>query len=648
MSTKHAALAAQVLKLVGGADNVRSLHHCQTRLRFDLKDPAKADVPALEQADGVATTIASGTGLQIVVGLAVKEIHDEVQSLLTKSGVKLGESEAEHKQKLGPVGAFIDFMAGVFVPVIPAFAGAGMVRAVLSLMVTFGWTDRTAQAYQILNFFAGAVFYFLPILLAFSAGTKLKTNPYLAAVTAAIMLHPTWVGLVQAGEPVNLFGVPLFLADYGSSVVPILLVVWVQAYLERFLNKVVPAAIKVIVVPLVTIMVMGSLALAVLGPIGDVVGGFLGDTFTYMATTASWAPPLFLGALWAPMVVLGVHHSIGPLGLAQIASVGYDNLVGPGIILANVSQGVAGLVVAWRTKDRKFRQIASAGGITALMGVTEPVLYGVNVPKRYPLIAGCIGAATGGVYAGITAVRRFAAGVSGLPALPMYIGEDGLVHLLNITIALAIAISVTAVLTFFLALKFEKRSVVESEAEDAADVDIAPVLATAGAAASTMAAGAAVGVLERTTTDITSPAVGTVIPLSQVQDAAFASGAMGPGVGINPTSGTIVAPVSGTVVAAMKTGHAFGIRTDDGIEVLVHIGVDTVQMDGKGFVGAVTQGSRVEAGQTLVTADLDAIAKAGHPSTVILVITNARKTGSVEVIGSDAVIAGEPVLSIGS
>ncbi|MDN5571734.1 MAG: beta-glucoside-specific PTS transporter subunit IIABC [Propionibacteriaceae bacterium] len=648
MSKKYEPLAATIVEEVGGPENIRSLHHCQTRLRFDLKDPAKADAAAIQAIDGVATTLASGTGLQVVIGLHVEEVNEEVERILKAANVTVVEdAEPGGKAKQGPVGAFIDFMAGVFVPIIPAFAGAGMVRALLAILVTFGITPRDSQTYILFNFFAGAVFYFLPILLAFSAATKLKCNPYLAAVTAAIMLHPTWNGLVEAGEPVQLFDVvPLFLTEYGSSVVPILLVVWVQSYVERFLNRIMPAAVKIVFVPLFTILIMGSLALALLGPIGDLIGGWISGGFTFLATELSWAPPLLLGAFWAPMVVLGIHHSVGPLGLAQIASVGYDNLVGPGIMLANVSQGIAALVVAWRVHDHRVRQLASASGITALMGVTEPVLYGVNVPKRYPLIAGCVGAASGGIVAGLLQVRRFAAGVSGLPALPMYIGDDSFQQLWNILIALAIAIVVTAVLTFFLSIRYERPTVIDAgSANDLVDADTdssAQGTLTDGAPA---AVGAVTDVL--TKTEVTSPVTGRIVELADLSDPVFASGAMGPGVGVVPIDGEILSPVTGTVIVAMKTGHAFGIRTDDGVELLVHVGVDTVKLNGKGFSNPVVKGARVAAGQTLVTADLDTIAAAGYDPTVILIVTNFKKVGPVQTLTTDAdVIAGEPVLTV--
>lgn len=630
-----AVLAGHVVDLVGGPENIRSVIHCQTRLRFDLRDESLVDHKRLTETDGVITALSSGGMYQVVIGMHVKDVHDEVQSLLRYAG---SDAAIEEKpaEKRGPFQAVIDFVAGTFIPVVPAIAGAGMVRAVLSLLVVFGVTTRESQTYLVLNFFADAVFYFLPILLAVSAAHKLKSNPYIAAGIAGIMLHPTWVGLVAAGEPVRLFDtVPLTLATYGSSVIPILLVMAVQAPFERWLNKVMPKSISIVFVPLTVFLVMGTLAMTVIGPLGTFLGGYLADFFTFLSTTAAWAPPLLIGALWPIMVMFGVHTAVGPLGIAQMNVMQYDSIVGPGIIVSNIAQGIAALTVAFRTSDLKLKQIATAGGVTGLMGITEPALYGVNLPKRYPLIGAMIGGAAGGLYAGLTETKRFAVGHSGLPALPMYIGEDTLQYLFNILIALAISVVVTIAVTIALSSRYEKAPAAADGDVESDDVELA------GASKATTAA-----VLAVATTEVTSPCNGEVIPLEQIADKAFAAGAMGPGVGVEPADGTIVAPCAGEVIVAMKTGHAFGIRTDSGVELLVHVGVDTVRMNGEGFADAVKPGTRVAAGERLVNVDLKAIEAAGHPATVIMVVTNHAKVGDVSVVKYGDVVAGEPVFTV--
>jgi PTS system beta-glucosides-specific IIC component len=636
MSQKYAPLATRIIELVGGPQNIKSAFHCQTRVRFGLADESKADRTALEATDGVAKALFSGGMFQVVVGTHVADVFDEIEAQLAAVGHRPSAGDDAAKTKRNPVETAIDFISGSFAPIIPALSGAGMVKALLALLVAFNVVSTKAPTYTVLNFFADAVFYFLPILLAFAAANKLKCSPVLAAATAGIMLHPTWASLVAAKAPVSLFDViPLTLTTYGSTVIPILLVIAVQSYVERFLNKIIPSSLKLVFVPMLLILIMGTLAMSLLGPIGAFLGGYLYTFFLFLSTNAPWVPSLLIGALLPVMVMFGVHYAVGPLGIAQMASpLHYDSIFGPGALVSNIAQGVAGLVVAFRTKDPKLKEIATAGGITGLMGITEPILYGVNLPKKYPLIAAMVGGGAGGLYAGITQTHRFATGSSGLPAVVMYIGGPGnpFQQMINIIIAWVIAIVVTAVVTFVLSFKFEKAVVapaaIAAEALSlATDSDGAPVVHEGLA-------------------EITSPCAGTIVPLSQVADPVFASEAMGPGVAVEPSDGTIVAPCGGTVIVAMKTGHAFGIRTDSGVEVLVHIGIDTVTMKGEGFHNALAKGSRVAAGEPLVVADLAAIKAAGHPASVILAITNHAKVGKVTTTASGEVLAGEPILTV--
>ena len=655
MSTKYSQLAERIILLVGGADNIEEVYHCQTRLRFKLHDDAKADQAALNDTDGVTTALSSGGVFQVVVGMHVKDVHDEIQRQLAADGHSpqpTGSNE-KPKEKKNFFGIVIDFVFPEHSSrCIPALSSAGMIKALLALLVVTGVTTRESQTYYVLNFFADAVFYFLPILLAFSAATKLKCNPVLAAALAGIMLHPNWIALVTKGEAVHLFDViPLTLTSYGGSVIPIILVVLVQSVVEKWLHRIVPAAINLVFVPMLTLLIVGTLAMSVLGPIGSILSGYLATFFTVLSTNAAWAPAVIIGALLPVMVMFGLHNAVAPLGVVQMAQTGFDSIFGPGALCSNVAQGAASLIVAFRTKDIKLRQIASAGGITALMGITEPALYGVNLPKRYPLAAAMIGGGAGGLYAGLTQTHRFATGSSGIPAALLYIGEDSMRHFYNILIAMGISIAVTATLTLIFSFKFEKKHSLAAGRSEGAPGS-APISATGKVSGPIEEPGEGefstntLTLVRTDVTELTAPCAGTVVPLSEVADPVFAAQAMGPGVGIEPADGEIVAPCSGTVVVAMNTGHAFGIRTEEGLEVLVHVGIDTVTMKGQGFTGAVAQGARVQAGERLVTADLAAIRAAGHPATVILVVTNQAKFGDVTPITSSAVIAGEPVLAV--
>ncbi|MDE7244584.1 MAG: glucose PTS transporter subunit IIA, partial [Oscillospiraceae bacterium] len=561
MSKKYEAAAVEILAAIGGAENVNAARHCQTRLRFVLKDQGKVDRETLEAIPAVLKVIPTEGMYQVVIGTDVASCYEEIVKLLPESIGQDKGGEEGPKQKVSPITAVIDFISGTFQPVIPALSGAGMLKALMALLVVFKVIDTTTQTYYIINFFADAVFYFLPILLAFCQAQKMKCNPVLAAAVAGIMMHTSWNALVAAGEPVFFFGlIPFTLVNYTSTVIPIILVIFVQAYVEKFLNRVIPKAVNLVFVPMLTFLIMGTLALSVLGPIGNIIGQYLATFFTFLSENASWAPAFLIGAFLPPMVMFGLHNGVAPLGVMQMSQLGYDSIFGPGCVCSNIAQGTAALVVAFRTGEAKTRQLATSSGITALMGITEPVLYGVNLPKKYPLIAAMVGGGCGGLYAGLTHTHRFATGSSGLPAVLLYIGGDTMQYFINIIISLVITTVVTAAVTFFLSMKFERQ-----ESADASALDIP---------ANTVGA----------------PSDGTVVPMEQIPDETFATGVLGMGVGIQSAKGVVVAPFSGTVTQVADTGHAIGLASQDGLELLIHVGVDTVDMNGKGFTPKVKEG----------------------------------------------------------
>lgn len=460
MSKQYTDAAKQIVNLVGGVQNIQRVYHCQTRLRFTLADESKADKAGLEALDDVKKVMSSGGVYQVVIGTYVHDVYEEIEPLLgdlmKKQDDTAAASTSEEKGKKNPVSVVIDFISSVFQPVIPALSGAGMLKALLALLMVFHLVDNTSQTYYLINLFSDAIFYFLPILLAVTEAQKLKCNPVLAAAVAGILLHPNWIDLVAAGEPVHFFNIiPFTLVNYSSSVIPIILIILVQSVVEKFLNRYIPKAVNMVFVPMLTFLVMGTLALSILGPIGNIIGSYLAIFFQFLSETASWAPAVLIGGLLPIMVMFGIHTAVGPLGSMQLAQLGFDSIWGPGCVCSNIAQGVAALVVSFRTKG-KDRQLATSSGITALMGITEPVLYGVNLPKKYPLAASMIGGACGGLYAGLTHTHRFATGSSGIPAVLLYIGDDTMQYLVNIIIALLITSIVTAILTYVLSLKYEK------------------------------------------------------------------------------------------------------------------------------------------------------------------------------------------------
>lgn len=598
MSKEYQTLATQIIALVGGKENVANVYHCQTRLRFTLVGNLKADTEDLEKLDGVTKVIINAGQYQIVIGTHVADVFEEIEKLVEIS------QDTTTQEKKGIFDTNIDFVAGTFQPIIPALSGAGMVKAVLALLVVFNVITTDSQTYYMLNVFADGVFYFLPILIAFTQAQKLKCNPILAAGVAAMLLHPNWSALVAAGDAVNFFNViPFTLASYGSSVIPVILIIFVQSYVEKFLNKHIPKSINIVFVPMLTFLIMGTLAFSVLGPIGAIVGNYLATVFTFLAENASWAPALIIGTFLPIMVMFGIHNGVAPLGIMQMSQLGYDSIFGPGCVCSNMAQATAGAVVAFVTKDKTTKETAIPGSITAYLGITEPLLYGVNLPKRYPLIASMIGGGLGGLYAGLTHAHRFATGSSGLPAVLLYIGDNTMTYFYNIIIAIVISIISTAIITFVLAKHFEKE-----ETTDNLDTTQAPVI---------------------TGQEVMSPLTGEVLPIEKAEDEVFASKVMGDGVVILPETTDVYAPFDGTIASLFPTKHAIRLVSDKGAEILIHIGINTVDLNGEGSKAFVKQGDSVTKGDKLSSFDKVAIENAGYSSQTMVIITNGSNYNQI-------------------
>ncbi|ESN38007.1 hypothetical protein L365_02096 [Klebsiella pneumoniae MGH 19] len=607
MSGKYHNLITSIISHIGGIGNVKDLTHCQTRLRFVLVDN-NIDIAKLKSLDGVINVIMSGGQCQVVVGTHVKDVFDAFNEAYPARSSNSSNISTSNNRNI-TLSSVLDFISGTFNPLIPAISGAGMVKALLALLVVFNLIGKEEKTYVVINFMSDAVFYFLPILLAYNAASKLKCNPILAAVLGGILLHPQFVQLRLTGDPIEIFGLPVRLVNYGSSVVPILLIVWLQSFVERFLNTIVPNAIKIIFVPMLTLMFVGIIGLTLLGPLGGYIGDYIALAFVGLQSVGSWTVVFLVATLWPILVMFGIHFSITPLSIAQLTTLKVENIIGPGAMIANISQAVAALVVGFRTQDNATRQIARSSGITALMGITEPALYGVNLPKKYPLIACMTGAACGGLYAGITDVYRYAVGSSGLPALPLYLGEN-LWNIFNILIALLISVIVTAILTYILSLKYEPASV-------CADKDEAPAKPHIYAEKNTIEG-------------IMNPIKGNVIPLEEVEDEVFSSGALGKGLAIVPVEGKVLAPFDGTVVSVFPTLHAICLESNNGVELLIHVGIDTVSLKGAPFKSYIEKGQKVTSGQLMIEFDIGAISAAGLSLQTPVIITNLEETSELE------------------
>ena len=620
MSKKYESLAGTFVEKVGGSGNISAVRHCQTRLRFTLRDTEKADKEGIGNLDGVAQVVESGGMFQVVIGMHVAEVFEEVEKLVPN---REGQEEPDkgNGKKMSPVDYVIDFVSSVFQPIVPALSGAGMLKALMALLTVFHLVNSDSQTYYILNFFADATFAFLPILLAYTTAKRMKCNAILAMSVAGIMCHANWMALVAADEPVKFFGViPFYLVSYTSTVIPVILVIIVQSFVEKWLNKVIPKAVNLVFVPMFTFLIMGTLALSVLGPVGDYVGEGLALVFDWLSTNASWAPAALIGGLFPVMVMFGIHHAVAPLGSMQMASLGFDSIFGPGCVCSNIAQGVAALVVGLRTRESKTRQLGLSTGVTALMGITEPVLYGLNLPKKYPLISAMIGGGLGGLYAGVTHTHRFATGSSGIPAVLLYIGDDTMSFFWNIIISLLITAVSTAAITFILSLKFEKS--VEIQVQETAAIENE----------------------EKNT--VYAPVNGKIVEMGDIPDPIFSEGVLGWTMGLYPEDGIVRAPFTGKIVQVSDTGHAIGLEGNDGMELLIHVGVDTVEMGGMGFDPKVKEGDEVNAGQELLVFDRKAVADAGHPDVVVVIVLNADDHTATELVAEGTVVAGTKIIQL--
>ena len=618
MSAKYKDLASKIIELIGGKDNITDAWHCQTRLRFKLVNEQEAKTEEIKKLSDVINVLYKGGVYQVVIGPNVAEVFEEIEPLVETNHSNQADNEKD-KSNLGS--KIIDFVSSVFQPIIPALSGAGMVKAVLALLVVFKVVNTESTTYTLINMLGDTIFYFLPVFLAFTEAKKLRCNQIIAAAVATILINPTWVNFVTAGKPINLFNViPFHLVNYAYSVIPIILIIFVQSYVERFLTKVIPKSVELVFVPMLTLLVMGVLALSVLGPIGDILGGYLSKFFTYLSVNASWAPALIVGGFLPIMVMFGLHNGIAPLGVMQMATKGYDSIFGPGCVVSNMCSATAALIVSLRTNDKKTKELGFSSSVTAYMGITEPALYGINLPKKYPLVAAMIGGAAGGLYAGLTHTHRFATGSSGLPAILLYIGDNSVKYLVNILIAIVIGVVITAILTYVLSLKYENKESHDSETTKSSQVVYA---------------------------EIGTPVQGEILPMTESADDAFASEAMGKGFVVIPSSNQVLSPIDGKVVSLFKTNHAIGILGDDGEEILIHIGIDTVDLNGKYFKSFVKQGDRISKGQLLIEFDREGITKSGYNDQVMVIITNTNSYQNVNLLNIEkATDLDTPVLQL--
>ncbi len=604
--------AKGILGQVGGIGNISFMTNCATRLRLNFKDESKVDLEAVKKVPGVVGAVKKGGQYQIIIGTDVGHVLSEIQKCGTITG---GEPGQEKKENLA--NRLMSMIAGIFAPIIPALTAGGMVKVVLTLLTFFGVVSKESQTYYIVNFIADSAFYFLPVLVAVSTAAKLKCNMYLAGVIGAVLLHPNFISLTGAGEAVHFIGLPVTLISYGSSVIPSILAIALMSVVEPLADKISPKPIKFLSKPLITLLVVAPVTLIVLGPLGYTIGTGIAAGADYLNQNVSWLVPTLMGAFMPLLVLTGMHWSFTPIIVQSYATYGCEAVMGPGSFVSNICQGAASLAVAIKTKNKELRQVATSAGVTALLGVTEPAMFGVTLKLKRPLYAVMVGGACGGLYAGINGVVRYTSGTPGLASFAIFIGENPM-NVVHAFISVGIGAAITFALTWFLG--FEDEGAVPAKTESGASL------------------------VQKV--KIASPADGELIELSQVKDETFASGVLGKGAAVIPANGRVVSPVNGKVTSVFPTKHAIGIVDENGAELLIHIGVDTVKLEGKYFTAHVKNGDLVKKGDLLVEFDKKAVEAEGYDTAVAVLVTNSQEFLDVLPGAKGAVKAGEDLMTI--
>jgi beta-glucoside PTS system EIICBA component len=611
--SKNERIAKEVLALVGGEQNVNSLVHCATRLRFGLKDTSKANTAKLLKTDGVITVKESGGQYQVVVGNNVPEVFAEIGKIsnITKDA-KNAPKNTEEKGNL--LGKAVDIVSSIFAPLLGVMAGAGILKGLLLIAVNFGWLANTDPTYTILFAAADSLFYFLPVLLAVTTARKFGGNVFVALTIAGALLYPSIIALRTTPPEggVDFFGIPVTLMSYSSTVIPIILAVFVMCKLEGFFNKRIHESVKNFLTPLFLLVIMVPLTLIVFGPIGVNAGNAVAAA---MVAAFEFNPILagaIMGASWQLLVMFGIHWGLVPVFINNIAVHGQDG-VKPAATASVFAQTGAMVGVMLKTKNKKLKTLSGSAAITGLFGITEPGIYGVTLPLKKPFIAGVIGAAIGGGIIGWAGTNAFASGAPGLLTLPIFYGPGG-EGFAGLIVGILVAFFVSLGLTYVLGFE-------DPVEEEETETD-------------------KVGASEQ----IASPIAGKVVELKNVADPVFSSEAMGKGIAIEPAVGRVVSPVNGVVSVAYKTKHAIGLVSDNGAEILIHVGLDTVQLEGKYFTSHVKQGDKVAVGDLLVEFDIAKINEAGYDTTTPVIVTNSANYSDITISTKGNVGENEPLL----
>ena len=660
----HAKVAGEVVEAVGGASNISAAAHCATRLRLVIADESKINQQALDDNDDLKGTFAAGGMFQIIVGPG--DVDQVYANMVANHGVReVSKDEAKEEAEKGGnlFSRFIKMIADIFVPILPALVAGGLMMAINNVMTAeglFGAKSLTqmypgiADYAALINMVSSAAFASLPVLVGFSAAKRFGGNVYLGAAIGAAMVSTdllnAWnTGAALAGEAQvsywHIFGMDVAKIGYQAQVIPTLAVTYVMCLIEKSLHKVLKGTADFLLTPLITMLVTGFLAFTIIGPVTRVAAEYLTWGINWTYSTLGVFGGLLFGLVYSPIVVTGLHQSFPAIEIPLLpVNGGVGDFIFPVASMANVAQGAAALAVFFKTRDAKLKGLAGAGGASAVFGITEPAIFGVNLRLRWPFFCAMAAAAIGSAGVALLNVRGQALGAAGFvgfvsiipKSIPAYLALEVLVFVLSFGFTFAYAMTRGKA-------DMEGRAPAKKEA-----VVAAAVAAPAGGAAPAAAPAPVPSFSDEAKADlsVSSPLAGTVVPLEQVKDESFAKGMLGPGIGIEPADGLVVAPFDGKVTVAFPTGHAYGLKSASGVQVLIHVGMDTVKLDGKGFTPRVAKGDIVRRGDVLAEVDLDVIRAAGYETITPVVVTNKKKLGPVTPVASGQIQRGDQLLEV--
>ncbi|MCL9652661.1 PTS beta-glucoside transporter subunit IIABC [Pantoea agglomerans] len=616
---EYHTLAQDILSHIGGRENIVSLVHCATRLRFKLKDNYKADAEGLKKNPGVIMVVESGGQFQVVIG---NHVHDIWQAVRSEAGLadKLSATTEGEKTGGNVFNHLIDIVSGIFTPFIGILAASGILKGLLALAVVCGWLSVESGTYKIWFAASDALFFFFPLVLGYTAGKKFGGNPFITMVIGGALTHPTMIAAFnasqQSGEMTDAFlGIPVTWFNYSASVIPIILAAWVSCWLEKQSSRRLPASMKNFFAPLICLSVTVPLTFLVIGPLATGLSQILANGYQWIYALAPWLAGAALGALWQVCVIFGLHWGLVPLMINNLAVLGHDSML-PMLLPAVMGQVGAALGVFLRSRDARQKMLAGSSMTAGIFGITEPAVYGVNLPLRRPFIFGCVAGAIGGAIVGLSSTHVYSFGFANIFTIAQMIPPGGVDSTLwggiaGTLLALTLGCGMTLV-----------AGMPRNTAPDAA-LPITPG-----------------------EDDILSPMTGTVLGLGQIPDPTFASGLLGQGVAIIPSDNKVIAPFAGEVASLFQTRHAIGLLSHSGIELLIHVGIDTVRLDGKPFTAHVQVGDTFRAGDLLLEFDRQAILDAGYDLATPIIITNSDEYPEVMTVAGTAVTAGTPLLSV--